>query len=102
MNLRTPSSLLASALTPALAPLAMPARPAEATVAARPLPLPPGVASKRLLVGFLTITIIVLLGWAMLDGLLRDGFKLGDGIIFGLYIPNVAVNALAAATAIGG
>lgn len=102
MNLRTPSSLLASALTPALAPLAMPARPAEATVAARPLPLPPGVASKRLLVGFLTITIVVLLGWAMLDGLLRDGFKLGDGIIFGLYIPNVAVNALAAATAIGG
>lgn len=43
----------------------------------------------------------MLLGWAMLDGLLRDGFKLGDGIIFGLYIPNVAVNALAAATAIG-
>lgn len=34
--------------------------------------------------------------------LLRDGFKLGDGIIFGLYIPNVAANALAAATAIGG
>lgn len=69
---------------------------------ARPLPLPPRVLRRRMLVAAMTLAIIFLLGWAMLSGLLRDGFALGDGVIFGLYMPNVAVNALAAATAIGG
>lgn len=69
---------------------------------ARPLPLPPRVLRRRILVAVMSLAIILLLGWAMLSGLLRDGFAIGDGVIFGLYMPNVAVNALAAATAVAG
>ncbi len=102
MNLRTPSSLLASALTPALAPLSVPQRAVDAALGGLPLPRPPGVAARRAGVAFATVSIVLLLGWAMAGGLIRDGVALVDGLLFGLYLPNVALNALAAVTAVAG
>jgi membrane glycosyltransferase len=102
MNLRTPTSLLASALTPALAPLAMPPRPLDAAPEAQPLPAPPGVALRRAVVALAVIGVVALLGYVMATGLARDGFAAVDALILGLYLPNVALNALAAATAVAG
>lgn len=102
MNLRTPTSLLASALTPALAPISMPARAIDAAPESRPLARSPGLVWRRLGVGALALSILGLLGWAMFAGLSRDGLQPIDAVIFGLFVPNVALNALAAATAIFG
>lgn len=102
MNLRTPTSLLASALTPALAPLAMPVRGLDAPARARRLPRPPGLVARRLAVWTAAAAAVAALAWAMASGLARDGIAAVDVAIFGLYLPIVALNALAAATAVAG
>jgi membrane glycosyltransferase len=102
MNLRTPSSLLASALTPALAPISMPVRPVDLAIERPPLARPPGLVWRRVAVATVATTLVALLAWAMLAGLSRDGVQPGDALVFGLYLPNVALNAAAAATALAG
>jgi len=102
MNLRTPTHLLAEALTPAQAPLAMPTRPVDAVIETRSLPAPPGLLARRAGVAALALAIVGGLLWAMVGGLLRDGFDPEDAVILGLYAPNVAIVALAAATALAG
>ncbi len=80
----------------------MPVRPVDGPVETRALPRPPGVAMRRLIVAMLAASVVGLLAWAMIRGLLGDGLQFGDALIFGLYLPNVALNAFAAATALAG
>ncbi|MBP7002809.1 MAG: glucans biosynthesis glucosyltransferase MdoH [Amaricoccus sp.] len=80
----------------------MPVRPIDTASGESALPRPPGVLAKRLFVAAIAVGIVGILAWAMASGLARDGIQPGDALVFGLYLPNVALNGAAAATAFAG
>ncbi len=103
MTVLTPSAWVADDLfLPAEAPLAMPVRPLATPAAAAKAPPDPGVRQRRWLVFGLTLLAVVGLAWAMVDGLLRDGFQFTDTLVLGFFLPNVVWIGFAAATALGG
>lgn len=87
---------------PQAAPLAMPTTPLDRAATPRLLPTPPEVRRRRIVVFALTASIIVALWAVMARGLARDGVGFADALIFGLFAPNIAWIAFAAATAFCG
>ncbi len=87
---------------PAEAPLAMPASPLDAPAQRARGPQIEGVDRRRVLVFLLTAAALLGLGWAMVAGLLADGFQWIDGVVLAFFLPNIAWIAFSAATAVVG
>ncbi len=107
MTIQTPSAWLADNLVlpsemPPETPLVMPVRPLATPAAQAKAPPDPETMRRRLVVLGLAIAAVLGLGWAMAEGLFRDGFQPADAAVLGLYLLNVAWIGFAAATALTG
>ncbi len=89
-------------LVPAETPLAMPLAELRRAATPRLLPTPRVVRTRRAVVFLLTAVAVLGLCAAMAAGLARDGVSPGDALILGLFAPNIAWTAFAAATALCG
>lgn len=83
-------------------PLAMPVAGLERAATPRLLPTEPAVLRRRAAVFWLTAVAVLGLCAVMAVGLARDGLAPSDALMLGLFAPNIAWTAFAAATALCG